>query len=156
MKLKTGVEPIRIFNACLEIRFTLSSAVAAGVLRWWNTETGDTLRHRFTLHRQQSQEDAQYVPVRLDQHLSICGKYKYKVFPFFRPKKNTVIYRRNTVIYIRMQEDRWIKILQPKLSALWSCQLCCTWLTHAIQISDIHDWNYFNTIQHGTCKVMLP
>ena len=74
-------------------------------------QTGDIIRHRFTVHRHQALPYADYVPVKADRHLRICGKNKYKVFPFFRPKKNTTIYR-------EMQEERWIKIMKPKLNAL--------------------------------------
>ena len=111
LKLKTGVELRTNANFQCLSRNSIYIVVCDGCKEFYVGETGDTLRNRFTVHRQQSQEGALYLPVKADQHLRICGRNKYKVFPFFKPKKNTIIYR-------RMQEDRWIAILKPKLNAL--------------------------------------
>ena len=72
-------------------------------------ETGDELCSRCTVHRQQGKEGAQIQAVKADQHLRICGKDDYLVFPFKRLKKNCTIYR-------RVVEDDFIKKTKPALN----------------------------------------
>ena len=85
--------------------------VCGGCKEYYIGETGDTLRNRMTVHRQQSAEHCSFVPVKADQHFRTCGKGNYKVFPFYKPRYNTTIYR-------RVQEERWQRILKPKLNNL--------------------------------------
>jgi len=111
LTLKTGitVRATAIFD-CMS-RNLLYIIVCGGCKEFYVGETGDLLRNRFNVHRQQSQADAVIRPVAADQHLRRCGKNEYLVFPFFKPKYNSRIYR-------RIQEDKWIQFLQPKLNAL--------------------------------------
>ena len=72
-------------------------------------ETGDQLLTRWTVHRQQSKLSADMAPVHADVHLRICGKNKYKVFPFYRPKRNNLFLRRRF-------ENFFINKFKPKLN----------------------------------------
>ena len=109
--LKTGVKinPNSRFE-CTS-RNVIYLIICSGCKEFYVGETGDTLRNRFTVHRQQSKLPFNEAPIKVDPHLRMCGKNKYTVFPFYRPQKNTVIYR-------RCQEDRWIDLLKPKLNYL--------------------------------------
>ena len=109
--LKSGV--IVLPNARFECitRGVLYIIVCLGCLEFYLGQTGDETRNRFTVHRQQMKWDYKDAPVKADPHIRICGKGKYLVFPFYKPKINTEIYR-------EQQEKRWIKILKPKLNNL--------------------------------------
>lgn len=109
--LKTGVivRPNARFE-CIT-RNVLYIIVCLGCLEYYLGQTGDETRNRFTVHRQHMKLDYKDAPVKADPHIRICGKGKYLVFPFYKPKINTQIYR-------EQQEKRWIKILKPKLNNL--------------------------------------
>ena len=85
--------------------------VCLGCLEFYVGETGDMICIRFNVHRNQSKLEWDDAPIKVDPHLRICGKGKYLVFPFYRPQRNSPIYR-------RCQEDRWIRLLKPKLNFL--------------------------------------
>ena len=85
--------------------------ICMGCNEYYVGETGDLLKSRFTVHRQHMNLPYKDAPVKADPHVQSCGKGKYKVFPFFKPKETTTIYR-------RQQEKRWINILKPKLNNL--------------------------------------
>ena len=85
--------------------------ICMGCNEYYVGETGDLLKSRFTVHRQHMNLPYKDVPVKADPHVQSCGKGKYKVFPFFKPKETTTIYR-------TQQEKRWINILKPKLNNL--------------------------------------
>ena len=72
-------------------------------------ETGDELNRRFALHRSQGKEGATFVPCKADQHLRICDNNQYKVFPFFRPKRNDFVLRREI-------ERKYIRLFKPLLN----------------------------------------
>ena len=109
--LKTGV--IVRPNARFECttRNILYLIVCLGCLEYYLGQTGDETRNRFTVHRQHMKLEYNDAPVKADPHIRICGKGKYLVFPFFKPKESTEVYR-------MQQEKRWIRILKPKLNSL--------------------------------------
>ena len=72
-------------------------------------ETGDRLLTRWTVHRQQSKLSYEEAPVQADVHLRLCGKNQYKVFPFFRPRRNCMFLRRR-------YEENFIRSFTPKLN----------------------------------------
>ena len=111
LTLKTGItlRPNARFD-CMS-RNVIYIIVCAGCLEFYIGETGDCLCNRFSTHRAQSKEDSPIQPVKADPHLRTCGKGRYKVFPFMKPKHKSTVYRREL-------EDRWIKKLKPKLNAL--------------------------------------
>ena len=90
-------------------RNLLYTAICSGCGECYVGETGDQLNNRFTTHRQQSKEGAQIQSVKADQHLRICGKNQYSVFPFRRMKKNCTIYR-------RVVENHYYKKIKPLLN----------------------------------------
>ena len=111
LTLKTGVtlRPNARFE-CTS-RNLVYVIVCGGCQEFYIGETGDTLRNRFAVHRQQMSWKPEDAPVKADPHLRTCGKERYIVFPFFRPSKNTTIYR-------RAQEQRLIQKLSPTLNRL--------------------------------------
>ena len=72
-------------------------------------ETGDQINIRFSVHRNQGKEGTLFVPCQADQHLRVCDKNDYKVFPFHRPQRNDFVLRRAI-------EENYIKLLKPKLN----------------------------------------
>ena len=72
-------------------------------------ETGDQINKRFTVHRNQGKEGTMVVPCQADQHLRVCDRNDYKVFPFYRPQRNDFVLRRAI-------EEKYIKLLNPKLN----------------------------------------
>ena len=85
--------------------------ICCGCNEFYVGETGDKLKSRFVVHRQQGQSTATLKAVAADQHLRICGKNQYGVFPFYRPRTNNVVRR-------RVYEKSWIEKLRPKLNGL--------------------------------------
>ena len=85
--------------------------ICCGCNEFYVGETGDKLKTRFTVHRQQGTSHATLKAVSADQHFRICGKNEYGVFPFYRPRTNSLIRR-------RVYEKSWIKKLHPKLNGL--------------------------------------
>ena len=86
-------------------------AICNGCNEFYIGETGDKLSNRFSTHRAQGKLGASLTPVLADQHFRTCGKDKYKVFPFYRPRYNDVILR-------RQHEELWIRRLKPKFNGL--------------------------------------
>ena len=111
LKLKTGVvvKPNSRFE-CTS-RNVIYIIVCLGCMEFYVGETGDIIRIRFGVHRNQSKLEYDEAPIKVDPHLRICGKGKYLVFPFYRPQRNSMIYR-------RCKENRWIGLLKPKLNFL--------------------------------------
>ena len=111
LELKSGLilRPNAEFD-CMS-RNTEYIMICGGCKEQYTGESGDVLRNRMTTHRQQSKEFCTYVPVKADQHFRTCGKGNYTVFPFYRPRFNTTIYR-------RVPEERWQDIIKPKLNSL--------------------------------------
>ena len=90
-------------------RNLLYAGICAGCYDPYMGETGDQINSRFVVHRQQGKIGAKIQAVKADQHFRVCGKNKYKVFPFKRLKKNCTIYR-------RVVEDHYIKKIKPALN----------------------------------------
>ena len=72
-------------------------------------ETGNELKSRWVVHRQQSKLQPREAPVQADIHLRLCGKNSYSVFPFFRPRRNDVNLRKGF-------EDNFIQKFKPRLN----------------------------------------
>lgn len=111
LTLKTGV--VLTANARFECttRNVVYVMICMGCKEFYVGETGDTLRNRFTVHRQQMALDPENAPVPADPHLRTCGGGRYKVFPFSKPNNSSRIHRRSL-------EDRWITVLKPRLNTL--------------------------------------
>ena len=109
--LKTGVHVKANSRFECTSRNVVYLIICLGCLEFYIGETGDIIRIRMTVHRQQSKLPYDEAPIKVDPHLRQCGNNKYIVFPFYRPNKNSVIYR-------RCQEERFIKLLKPKLNFL--------------------------------------
>ena len=85
--------------------------ICTGCKKFYVGETGDELRKRFYTHRSQMEWDYDEAPVKADPHIRICGNSRFKVYPFYRPCRNSITYR-------RAQEARWIRTLNPALNRL--------------------------------------
>ena len=85
--------------------------ICCGCNEFYIGETGDKLKSRFAVHRQQGKSTATLKAVSADQHFRICGKNEYGVFPFYRPRTNSLVRR-------RVHERSWIDKLHPKLNGL--------------------------------------
>ena len=111
VKLKNGTT-IKI-NANFECssRNLVYIAICSGCNEYYIGETGDKLSTRFSIHRSQGRLGASLTPVQADIHFRTCGKDKYKVFPFYRPRQNDVILRREF-------EELFIRRFKPKLNGL--------------------------------------
>ena len=71
-------------------------------------QTGNSLRERFRVHRQQIR-DPTVRQIDLSEHLDICSRGKYKVFPFYKMNEQNE-YKRLA------RETHFIKIFEPKLN----------------------------------------
>ena len=86
-------------------------AICYGYNEYYVGETGDKLKSRFTVHRQQAKLSATLQAVGADQHFRVCGNNEYGVFPFYRPRSNSSIRR-------KVYEKSWIRRLRPKLNSI--------------------------------------
>ena len=111
VKLKNG-STIKI-NANFECtsRNLIYIAICSGCNEYYIGETGDKLCNRFANHRSQGKIGATITPVLADIHFRTCGKDKYKVFPFYRPRFNDILLRRE-------YEELFIRRFKPKLNGL--------------------------------------
>ena len=75
-------------------RNVLYIAICTTCKEFYLGETGDELSTRWTVHRQQSKLAPGDAPVHADVHFRLCGRNCYKVFPFYRPRKNDMDLRR--------------------------------------------------------------
>lgn len=109
VKLKNGMEVHTNGNFECSSRNVIYIATCDGCSESYVGETGDQLLTRWTVHRQQSKLQPSQAPVHADVHFRICGKNKYSVFPFFRPKRNNIFLRRR-------YEELFITRFRPKLN----------------------------------------
>lgn len=73
-------------------------------------QTGDTLRHRMTVHRQQISDNA-YTVLNVSKHISMCGK-GFFVAPFYQLPPNATRLDREA------KESMFIKKFQPELNSI--------------------------------------
>lgn len=74
-------------------------------------ETGDTLRHRLTVHRQQIRNPNVRM-LYVSEHISICSRQpgiKFKVFPLYKMRTDSIIAR-------KLKESYFIDLFRPKLN----------------------------------------
>ena len=111
LTLKTGVilKPNANFTCCS--RNLVYIIVGNRCKEFYIGETGDMIKNRFAVHRSQGKPDAQFVPVKADQHLRTCDRDNYVVFPFFRPPRDDFVLR-------KQYEVKFIRSLKPKLNSL--------------------------------------
>ena len=107
--LKNGITVYTNGNFECSSRNVLYLVICCGCNEFYIGETGDKLKTRFAVHRQQSKPTATLKAVSADQHFRTCGKDQYGVFPFYRPRTNNLVRR-------RVYERAWIDKLQPKLN----------------------------------------
>ena len=73
-------------------------------------ETSTNLRGRIRVHKQQMNH-AEYRQIKLGEHLDICGKKQFSVFPFYK-----ILIDSN---FIRKEKEKYfIKTFKPKLNNL--------------------------------------
>lgn len=72
-------------------------------------ETSTTLRARIRVHKQHI-NNPQYRQIKLSEHLDICGKRQFTVFPFYKMSGNQ--------IQRREKEKHFITTLKPKLNSI--------------------------------------
>ena len=109
LTLKNGKTVFTNGNFECSSRNVVYIVVCHGCKEFYIGETGDELQIRWTVHRCQSKLSPAEAPVHADIHMRICGKNKYSVFPFYRPKKNDMSLRRH-------YEDMFISKFEPKLN----------------------------------------
>ena len=74
-------------------------------------ETGDTLRHRLTVHRQQIR-DARVRILYVSNHIANCARFqpvKFTILPLYKMQTDCVSAR-------KMKEQHFIGLLKPKLN----------------------------------------
>ena len=74
-------------------------------------ETGDTLRHRLTVHRQQIR-DARVRILYVSNHIANCARFqpvKFTILPLYKMQTDCVSAR-------KMKEKRFIGLFKPKLN----------------------------------------
>ena len=109
IKLKNGMQVRTNGNFECSSRNVIYIATCAGCSESYIGETGDQLLTRWTVHRQQSKLQPSQAPVHADVHFRVCGKNRYSVFPFYRPKRNNIFLRRRF-------EDLFISKFNPRLN----------------------------------------
>ena len=76
-------------------------------------ETGDSLRHRMTVHRQQIHVRQTNVRIlHVSSHIANCARnyaIKFKLFPLYKLKQDSVTIR-------KMRETYFIELFKPKLN----------------------------------------
>ena len=76
-----------------------------GCNEYYIGETSTTLRARIRVHKQQINH-AEYRQNKLSEHLDICGKKQFSVFPFYK-----ILIESN---FIRKEKEKYfIKIFKP-------------------------------------------
>lgn len=73
-------------------------------------ETGNTLRERIRIHKQHI-NSPEYRKIKLSEHLDVCGKKSFTVFPFYKMCECNTSERRE-------KEKHFIRIYKPKLNSL--------------------------------------
>ena len=106
IQLKTGLVVRTNGNFECSSRNVVYIAICKGCLEFYIGETGDILQIRWTIHRQHSKLSPKNCPCHADIHLRLCGKNRYIVFPFYRPRKNDVFLRRR-------YQQKFIKLFKP-------------------------------------------
>ena len=109
IQLKTGLVVRTNGNFECSSRNVIYIAICKGCLEIYIGETGDMLQIRWTIHRQHSKLTPKDCPCHADIHFRLCGKNRYIVFPFYRPRKNDVFLRRR-------YEQKFIKMFKPLLN----------------------------------------
>ena len=109
IQLKTGLVVRTNGNFECSSRNVIYIAICKGCLEVYIGETGDILQIRWTIHRQHSKLLPKECPCHADIHFRLCGKNRYIVFPFYRPRKNDVFLRRR-------YEQKFIKLFKPLLN----------------------------------------
>ena len=107
--LKNGITLKTNANMTCTSRNLIYIIIAGRCKEYYIGETGDQINKRFTVHRNQGKEGTMFVPCQADQHLRVCDGNNYKVFPFYRPQRNDFVLRRAI-------EEKYIKLLNPKLN----------------------------------------
>ena len=72
-------------------------------------QTGTLLKERVSVYKQHIAHP-QYQQIKVEGHLRICGKSKFKIFPFFQVKENNKALR-------EAYENHFIERFQPSLNA---------------------------------------
>ena len=79
----------------------------AGCGRTYLGETGDTLRHRFTLHRQHIRDNSN-APLPVSKHIAVCGSGNTSIMPIYQCTGNTTLRK--------LKEKQFINMLGPNLN----------------------------------------
>lgn len=72
-------------------------------------ETENTLRERIRIHKQHNSPE--YRKIKRSEHLDVCGKKSFTVFPFYKMCECNTSERRE-------KEKHFIRIYKPKLNSL--------------------------------------
>ena len=81
-----------------------------GCEEYYIGETRTTLRTRVRVHKQQI-NNAEYRQIKLSEHLDICGKKQFSIFPFYKNLSENDIMRKE-------KEKYFINRFKPKLNCL--------------------------------------
>lgn len=73
-------------------------------------ETGSTLRERIRIHKQHINQP-EYRKLKVSEHLDLCGKKSFTVFPFYKMYNSNTVERRD-------KEKHFIRTFKPKLNSL--------------------------------------
>ena len=84
----------------------------SGCQKQYIGETGDMVRNRIRVHRQQIWDKSTRM-LKVSEHIDICGKGKFTVFPFYKFATDNVIFRRE-------KEHYFINKFKPTLNShIW-------------------------------------
>ena len=95
LTLKTGAKLTANARFICTSRNVVYVMICLGCKEFYVGETGDTLRNRFTVHRQKMALEPKNAPVPVDPHLRTCGGGRYKVLQFSMPNNISIIHRRS-------------------------------------------------------------
>ena len=97
-------------NMSCQTRNVIYVITCSGCGELYIGETGSTLRERIRVHKQQINVP-QYRKLKVSEHLDVCGKRTFTVFPFYKLHNSNTIERRD-------KERHFIRTFKPKLNSL--------------------------------------
>lgn len=97
-------------NMSCQTRNLLYVITCSGCGELYIGETGSTLRERIRIHKQHINQP-EYRKLKVSEHLDLCGKKSFTVFPFYKMYNSNTVERRD-------KEKHFIRTFKPKLNSL--------------------------------------
>jgi len=98
------------YNMNCNTRNVLYIITCGGCNKQYIGETGNELKTRMTVHRQQIR-DVTTRKLAVSSHIATCGKGKFSVFPFYKMQSDNTIER-------RIKENNFINTFKPELNSV--------------------------------------